>query len=134
MKRVLALALATTMIVPALPASAASPAAGRAAGQTQGTGGISGTATSSTGQALPNYTVQIRNLQTGELAGSTTSDSAGSFTFGGLTPANYVIEIVNSAGTFGGSIPPIAITAGQSFTVTATAETSTLSPGGALAT
>src|SRR5262245_60891383 len=108
MKRALVLVLVTAMTVPALPVNAASPAPRRVAGQPQPTGGIQGTATSSTGQALPNYTVQLRNLQTGQLAGTTTSNAAGSFTFTGLTPGNYVIEVVNSAGTIVGSSSAIA--------------------------
>ena len=109
MKRVLVVAVAIAMMVSALPVSAAGRAAGRAVGQAQATGAIQGTATSSTGQTLPNFTVQLRNLQTGQLAGSTTSNAAGSFSFTGLNPANYVVEVVNQAGTIVGSSCAVAM-------------------------
>src|SRR3989442_561286 len=114
MKRVLVVAVAIAMMVSALPVSAA----GRPVGQAQATGAIQGTATSSTGQTLPNFTVQLRNIQTGQLAGSTTSNAAGSFSFTGLTPANYVVEVVNQAGTIVGSSSAVAVTAGATVTVT----------------
>jgi hypothetical protein len=100
--------------VHALPVAAA-PAA-RA--QQPGTGSIQGAARSASGQPLPNYTVQIRNIQTGQLAGSTTSNAAGNFTFTGLNPANYVIEIVNPAGTIVGTSAAITVAAGATVTVT----------------
>jgi hypothetical protein len=116
MKRVLVGAIVISMMVSALPVSAA----GRPTGQAQATGAIQGTATSSTGQTLPNFTVQLRNLQTGQLAGSTTSNAAGSFSFTGLNPANYVVEVVNQAGTIVGSSSAVAVTAGATVTVTVT--------------
>ena len=39
--------------------------------------------------------VQLRNVDTGQLAGYTTSGSNGSFSFSGMNQGNYVIEIVN---------------------------------------
>ena len=128
MKRVVVLALMTTMMVPALPLTAAGRFPARA-GLGQATGGIQGTATSSTGQALPNTTVQLRNLQTGQLAGTTTSNATGGFSFTGLNPANYVVEIVSPTGTIVGSSSAVAVTAGQTVTVTVCA--SAAAAGGA---
>src|SRR5882762_5341237 len=113
MKRVLVGTIVIAMMVSALPVSAA----GRPAGQAQATGAIQGTAIRSTGQTLPNFTVQLRNLQTGQLAGSTTSIAAGSFSLT-LNPANYVVEVVNQAGTVVGSSSAVAVTAGATVTVT----------------
>jgi hypothetical protein len=133
MKRLLVLALVTAMVVPALPLTAAGRIPARA-GQAQ-TGAIQGTATSSTGQTLPNFTVQVRNLQTGQLAGSTTSNAAGSFNFAGLAPGNYVVEVVNQAGTIVGSSSAIAVTAGATVTVavSTTAAAAIAGAGGAAA-
>jgi hypothetical protein len=91
------------------------------AAQAQSTGTLSGTAQSSNGQSLANYTVQLRNVQTGALVGSTTSNAAGSFTFDGLNPANYVVEIVNSAGQVVGTSAVTAVAAGAAVTVSVTA-------------
>ena len=131
MKRVLVGAIVIAMVVSALPVSAA----GRPIARAQATGAIQGTATSSTGQTLPNYTVQLRNLQTGQLAGSTTSNAAGSFSFTGLNPANYVVEVVNQAGTIVGSSSAVAVTAGATVTVTVstTAAAAIAGAGGAAA-
>jgi carboxypeptidase family protein len=122
MQRFVAIALSSTLVLQAAPLLAAGPAARKApaaAAQTgQAPGAINGTATDSSGQTLPNYTVQLRNLQTGQLAGTTTSNAAGSFSFIGLAPANYAIEIVNAAGTIVGSSAAITVAAGASVTVT----------------
>jgi len=120
MKRVLVMALVTAMMVPALPLNAAGPAPSRIRAQDQ-TGGIAGNTTSSTGQALPNYTVQLRNLQTGQLVGSTTSNATGSFTFTGLAPTTYVVEVVDSTGAIVGSSSAIPVVAGQTVTITVSA-------------
>jgi hypothetical protein len=84
------------------------------------TGTIQGTAQNSTGQVLSNYTVQLRNLQTGQLAGATTSNAAGSFSFGALNPANYVIEVVNQAGAIVGTSSAVLVTAGATVTISVT--------------
>ncbi len=106
-------------VVAALALNTASPVL--AATQTQGTGALQGTAQSSTGQTLPNFTVQLRNIKTGQLAGSTSSNAGGAFSFGGLTPANYVVEIVNSAGTIVGTSASVTVGAGMTVSVSVTA-------------
>src|SRR5712671_1704926 len=94
MRRTIAFAVAVAMSVSATPLFAAR--AGRA-GQAQGTS-LAGTATTSSGQTIPNATVQVRNLSTGQLVGTTTSSPSGEFRFVGLPAGNYVLEIVNAAG------------------------------------
>ena len=49
----------------------------------------------------------MRNANTGELTGSTTSNQAGQFSFAGLQPGNYVVEIVDAGGK-GRRAEPIA--------------------------
>jgi hypothetical protein len=104
----------------AAPAMRGSPAGAQAP---VATGAINGTAQSAAGQALPNYTVQVRNLQTGELAGTTTSNAAGSFSFAGLNPGTYVVEVVSPAGAIVGSSAATVVGPGAivSVTVSATA-------------
>lgn len=93
-----------------------------AAAQVQGaTGALQGVAQSSTGEVFSNVTVQLRNVQTGQLAGSTTTNAAGSFSFTGLNPANYVVEIVNQAGTIIGTSSVVSVTAGAAVAATVTA-------------
>src|SRR5439155_6717484 len=99
-----ALSLTLTLVQAApLMAAPAMRAARPGGGQPGATGTLTGTAQTSTGQTLPNFTVQVRNLKTGELVGTTTSNSAGSFSFTGLSPADYVVEVVNQAGASVGS-------------------------------
>jgi hypothetical protein len=112
---ILVLQMAPLMAAPAMRAARAGAQAPVA------TGTINGTATSSAGQTLPNFTVQVRNLQTGELAGTTTSNAAGNFSFAGLNPADYVIEVVNQAGAIVGTSSAISVAAGATITVAVSA-------------
>ena len=124
MHRFVALALSSSIMLQVSPLAAQVPA---------GTGAITGTAQSAAGQTLPNYTVQVRNLQTGQLAGSTTSNAAGSFSFAGLNPGNYIVEVVNELGAIVGSSAPIGVAAGATIavTVSATAAAAIAAAGGA---
>jgi carboxypeptidase family protein len=109
MRRILAFALALSMSLSATPIFAA-PRTLRAA-QGQGAS-LAGTATSNAGQPLANYAVQVRNLDTGQLAGTTTSGVTGGFNFAGLEAGNYAVEVVNAAGQVIGSSASIAVAAG----------------------
>jgi hypothetical protein len=120
MRRFVALVLSSTLVLQVAPLVAAPATRGIRAVRVQApatTGAITGTAKSSTGKALPNHTVQVRNLQTGQLAGTTTSNAAGEFSFASLSPGNYVIEVVNPAGAIVGSSTSIAVVAGATVTV-----------------
>ena len=74
-----------------------------------GTSRLVGTAFNTNLQPLPNATVQIRNLQTGAVVGSTISGDRGEFTFIDLAPGTYIVEIVNAAGTVQGMTAPFSI-------------------------
>jgi len=123
MRRFLAIALSSTFMLQAAPLMAATAMGGtRAAVQASvATGTINGIAQTSTGQILANYTVRARNLDTGQVAGTTMSNAAGSFTFAGLSPANYIIEVVNQTGSMVGSSASITVTAGATASVTVSA-------------
>jgi hypothetical protein len=91
------------------------------AGQAAAAGSLSGTASSSGGQVMANTVVQIRNLATGQLAGSTTSNVAGQFSFVGLNPGNYAVEIVNAAGQIVGTsaaVTGVSVTASTAIAAT----------------
>jgi S-DNA-T family DNA segregation ATPase FtsK/SpoIIIE len=77
---------------------------------------LAGTATSNTGQVLANYTVQLRNLATGQLAGTTTSSTTGAFSFGGLQAGNFAVEVVNVAGQIVGTSASVTVAAGATIT------------------
>lgn len=78
----------------------------------QGTGSISGTAQNAQNQVYSGVKVQVRNVDTGALAGSTTSGANGAFSFTGLNPGNYVIEIVDATGKIIGVSSSMALAAG----------------------
>jgi hypothetical protein len=103
-----------------------------AAGQAAATGSLTGTASSSSGQAMANTVVQLRNLATGQLAGSTTSNAVGQFSFVGLNPGNYAVEVVNAAGQIVGTSASVAVSAGATVTgVGVTASTAVAAAAGA---
>src|SRR2546425_2984242 len=60
----------------------------------QATGTIAGTARGQGGQPLANSTAQLRNLATKQLVGTTTTNAQGAFSFTGLNPGQYMVEIV----------------------------------------
>lgn len=136
MDRAIAVAVAIAMTVPALPGVAAkaasNPAGSRHAGQQQ-TATLNGTAQTAQGQNLADYTVHLRNLQTGELTGVTTSNAAGQFTFTGLNPGNYVVEIVNPSGAIVATSPATTIGPGATVTVSVTSSTALAGAAGGAA-
>jgi hypothetical protein len=66
------------------------------------TGQISGIA-SLEGKPIPNTTVRLRNVDSGQLVGNTTTNAAGEFSFTGLPEGNFVVETVSANGTILGT-------------------------------
>lgn len=120
MRKTLATFLSVTMVLGALPVAAAA--------RQQQTGGVQGVARDAQQKTLSNHTVQLRNVQTGQLVGTGKTDAAGQFTFASLPPGSYMVEIVNAAGEIIGASAPIAVAAGTTASITVTA-----SAAGALA-
>ena len=113
MRRFVAFALIFSVALVGAPlTAAAAPAQG---------GTLKGIAQGADKKPLPNYTVQVRNVANGQLAGTTTSTAAGSFSLEGLAAGNYVIEIVDAAGKVVGLSSSISIAAGATVTVTVSA-------------
>jgi hypothetical protein len=132
MRRFIAFALSSTLVLQAAPLMAAPALRGvRTAGSQQGlaTGALSGTAQTPAGQTLANYTVQARNLENGQVAASSTTNGAGGFSFGGLSPASYVVEIVDSSGKIIGSSAATSVGAGTTATVAVSATTAAATAG-----
>jgi len=77
---------------------------------------MSGSVRNSDGRSVANTTVRLRDLETGQLAATTTSDAAGQFSFPGLAAGSVTVEIVNAAGEIIGSSAPISVTAGSAIT------------------
>jgi hypothetical protein len=122
MRKILSVVTVVAMVGSALPVSLG------AAVRQDATGGVQGTARSAQQQPLAGHTVQIRNVQSGQLAATGTTDASGQFQFAGLAPGSYVVEIVNASGAIIGTTAPIAVAAGSTATVSVTA-----SAAGALA-
>ena len=92
---------------------------------------LSGTATSSSGEVLANATLQLRDLGTGTIAGTTTSYSNGSFRFAAVKPGNYAVEILNAAGQIVGTSASISVVAGAAVTGVAVSATAAAVAAGA---
>lgn len=109
MKRIASLFLVLTLAVAAQPLPLFSA---RLIAQTgtlvagTGQGSISGTT------AVQQVTVRVRNTVTGEVSGSVTPNATGGFSFTGLQPGTYVIEIVGPTGAVVGTSAAITLTAG----------------------
>ncbi len=109
MRRFLAFALVVALIALGVPT--ASFAAAR-----QAPGSISGIAKDAGGVPLPNYTVRLRNVTTGQVAATTTTNGAGEFSFTNVNPGNYIIEIVDSNGKVVATSTTLSLAAGATLT------------------
>ena len=122
------LLLGCACVLSALAAPAARAAQAQAAS-------LAGTAQNAAGQAVADITVQLRDLATGQLAGTTTSSATGSFAFTEIAAGNYSIEIVNAAGQIIGTSAAVPVAAGAAVTgVTVTAAGAAAAGGRAAAT
>jgi hypothetical protein len=117
MRQFAAIALSSALVLQATPLWAAPGAARSARAGGVQAAVIDGTILSATGQAMPN-SLQLRDLDTGQVAGTTTSNAQGAFSFGPRRPGSYSVELVNPAGTIVGSSAAIATSAGASARVT----------------
>ena len=122
MRRLVALAL--TFVVVALGPAPLVFAQG-------GTGAVNGVAADASKNPLANHTVRLRNLSNGQITSVTQSTANGSFSFAGINPGNFVIEIVNSAGQVIATSSTVAVAAGTTAAITVTASALTSLAAGA---
>ena len=83
------------------------------------TGSVQGVAKNAQQQPMPSARVQLRTSN-GPLAATGTTNAAGEFSFAGLNPGTYVIEVLNEAGAIVGTAT-VGITAGAVATVSLSA-------------
>ena len=100
-------------VVTALAAFGPRPAE---AGQNGSFASLSGTASTASGRSLADAVVRLRNITTGQLAGSTTSNVAGQFRFANLSPGTYAVEVVSPSGQLVGVSRAVAVGAGKTIT------------------
>ena len=106
-RRLMLSSLIVALVVPSVPVFAA-PA--RARQLPAGT--ISGVARNASSQPLPNQAVRLRNAETGQLTATTTTGAAGQFSFTGLNPGTYVVEVLDDRGQVIGSSAAIVLSQG----------------------
>jgi hypothetical protein len=85
-------------------------------GQAPSSASLSGTASDNAGQVLANINVQLRSVSTGQLVGTTTANAVGQFSFVGLTPGTYVVEVLNTAGQIVGTSGSVVVSGGGAMT------------------
>src|SRR5437867_442182 len=112
-RRTVAAALAVSMLA-CLPLQAA--AGSTAKQQTQNTASIGGTAKASNGQTMASAKVQLRDINTGDLVGTTTSDAEGGFSFTGLAGGTYTVEVLSATGEIVGASAAVSVAAGAAVT------------------
>jgi hypothetical protein len=84
------------------------------------TGGLRGVARNAMQQQLPQVNVQVRGAD-GSIVSTGTTNASGQFSFAGLNPGNYVVEILDAAGNIVGTSASVSVTAGAVATITVTA-------------
>ena len=115
MRRALLVLLSATLVVASVPAAGATAERGKQQGAT---GLVQATARDAQQQILTGRTVQIRNVQTGQLVGSGKTDAAGQYNFPALPAGNYVLELLSAAGEIVGTTAPIAVNSGMTTAAT----------------
>jgi hypothetical protein len=77
----------------------------------QATGQISGQAMVE-GRPMANGSVQLRNVDTGQIVSKATADANGNFSFSNLGPGNFVVETLDATGNVIGTSAKILLAAG----------------------
>jgi hypothetical protein len=108
-------AIALTIVLTAASVPSAALAATEPAGE------LTGMARGGHLQPLTEVTVQLRNVQTGDVVATTSTNEAGSFSFPAMQPGTYIAEIVDAAGKTLGVSSPVTLTAGVPATTSVVA-------------
>ena len=106
MTRIVPLAVGAFVVAAALTVSAQQQTAGvvpqmRALGskvvsKSSSLATIKGSATNSSNGSLPNSMVRLRDARFGRIVNTTLTDKTGGFSFAGVDPGNYIVEIVGT--------------------------------------
>jgi hypothetical protein len=88
---------------------------------------INGSVVTSAGQPLPNTVVRARNLLTGRIAGTASTNGNGQFALAGLDAGRYVLEAVDAAGQIVGTSSLIFAAPGTTVAATVTATSGAMS-------
>jgi hypothetical protein len=112
-KQMVALALASAVSMPASPLLADTQCGTT---QSEGAGSVAGTSRDERGSTVAHVKVNLRDLGSGKVSGTTSSDDNGQFTFCGLKAGTYAIELVNDSGQLMGTSAAIAVTTGATVT------------------
>ena len=123
-KRLLLVLMALAIVSMAMPSVMAAP---------QGTGKIEGIAKDANQAPLAGVTVQCRNTATGQIVATQQTTSTGAFSFTGLLPGTYVVEIVDRDGKIIGVSASLQLTA-AAMTITGVAIAATAAGSVAAAT
>ena len=84
--------------------------------EAQSGGTMTGVARGNHLQSLASVNVQLRNVDTGAVVGTTTTTEAGTFTFPALPAGKYIAEVVDAAGKVLGVGAPVSLPAGGTAT------------------
>ena len=82
----------------------------------QSGGTLTGVARGNHLQSIASVNVQLRNVDTGAVVGTTTTTEAGIFTFPALPAGNYSAEVIDAAGKIAGVGAPVSLPAGGNAT------------------
>jgi hypothetical protein len=85
------------------------------AAQQPNTASLSGVATDSKGQVLPQITVRLRNVDTNAIVATTISDDQGKFVFVALPAGNFVVEVVDQNQKVIAATAAIAVSSGATI-------------------
>lgn len=102
-------AVVVSLAVGALPALAA--------GQGGQTVTVTGTARKQAKRPYTNYIVRARQVDTGQIAASVPLDGSANFTFTNMTPAAYLMELVNAQGKVVCTAGPFAAAGGVNVSI-----------------
>lgn len=76
---------------------------------------IQGNALDSSGGALPETTVRLRDARSGRIADTQVTDNSGMFTFQAVDPGSYIVEIIGNDHTILAASQMLSINAGDTL-------------------
>ena len=76
---------------------------------------VQGHAIDSTGVSMPEAAIRLRDARSGRIVGTLLSDDAGMFTFRGIDPGTYIVEILGSDSTVLAASQMLSVNAGDAL-------------------